>query len=254
MIAALLASVLAVPAVVSAPCPEPQRVAVAFVDDTDAVARKSVEDALARGCFELLPVSPGTDLAVRAAAKRAGIPWVVVVRAGLVEAVQEHAHGYLFTVDLVALESAGPHKAHAQRSATLLGGAAQASGREGARVADDAVKVLKAQMAHPLCAEKSDIVVLWHKDTDATGRRAVLKALEDRCVVASKEVDGMREQAMELARDLGRPLVAFKAFSDKAGKLSVVADRIDEKSEQLVVEAHVDATDDVKAAVERTLP
>jgi hypothetical protein len=224
-------------------CEQASLVAVAF-DDVLPAARAVLVEALNRACFAVVEIRHGGDEKMRAAARARGAARLVIGRAGLVEAMQDaRLHGVLFTVELTAFDVEGGARAgRVMRQATLLGNVVQAtSTREARRIADDAVSVLAAQLAaRPApCLEQQEIVVLWHKDSDPAGKAAVRAALEARCLVASEELVGMRAQAMELARDLGRPLLAVKTSALRGqGDVKVTVDRIDTSTDELHVLVH----------------
>lgn len=237
------------------------RAAVAWLDDAPEPAREVVTSSLDRTCVEVVDVPAGPQTSMLAAAREAGAETLVVARAELVGALQESRSGVLFHVDLAAFDpEEGARRGHAVRQASLLGSPESAlDSREAHRVADDAARVLRKQLdrsAPRACATTRDIVVLWHKDTVDAGKAVVVRDLETRCLKVSDQIDGMRAEAVELARDLGKPLVAVKAVlatKSATPSLVVTVDRIDPVAAELRILAHAresleitDTTDDAE--------
>jgi hypothetical protein len=253
-------------------CEATVKVALAFVDDSDPLAAGAVEDALSRGCIDVVEVRAGSDAAMLAAAQAEGRPWLLVARAALAQAMQDQSRGTMFSVDVTALDtSSGQRRGRAMRTANILGHAARATNtREAVRVADDAVKVLKAQMtsepkpvtvappAKTECKTRSSIVLLWNKTSDAAGRAAVLRALDARCIDAPDQFENDRAGATEFARDLKRPLIAVKTSVQKPTNASAVAshvlsmniDVVDANADELKVLKHAGDTRNALNAVD----
>lgn len=262
----------------SAPsCTERTRAAIAYSEDTDASARDAVEAELARSCFALTEVIGADETSLLDAARVAPAPWLLVAKATLVEAASDaylpytKMPSYALTVDVTAFDVAsGQRRGRAMRNAHVVASAAQAAGtRESVRVIADAVRVLEAQMREPpaqvvvdraelaaeprACAGLQDVVILWHKANDASGKAAVLRALEARCIKVVEQIDGERSQAMEWARELRVSLLAVKttlqrleAQGNAAGavvshKLAITIDVVDAQAEGLKILKH--ATD-----------
>ncbi len=255
----MIALALALAAIVPTPssCETTVKAGVAFVDDGDPVAAGLVEDALSRGCFDLVELKAGSDEQMLREAADARLPWLLVARAGLVEALEDRTQGTLFSVDVTAFDTAaGERRGRAMRSANLLGRASRATGsREAIRVVDDAVHVLRRQITEPAppvvvhsCAQKTAIVLLWSKSVDEGAKAAVLRGLEARCVEAPDQFVADRAGALEFARDLKRPLIAINTHVEKphaavvSHVLTLNADVVDADADALIVTKHVSET------------
>lgn len=110
---------------------------------------------------------------------------------------------------------------------------------------------ISAPPVSPRCDAESPLVVLWHKDTSAAAKKAVVQALARRCFRVTEEVVGVRGQAVELADGLGVPLIAVKASAERKPTGHIVAltvDRVDVSSHELKVLAHVADTIEMKGA------
>ena len=266
------ASALSAPRV-APECAAHTKAAVVYSEDTDASARDAVEAELARACFTLTEVVGADEQALLDAARVVPAPWLLMAKATLVEAASASylpytkMPSYSLTVDVTAFDVAsGQRRGRAMRAAHVVASAEQAAGsRESVRVIADAVRVLEAQMKEPppvvavdrtelsaeprSCGGVKDIVVLWHKANDASGKAAVMRALEARCIKVVEQIDGERTQAMEWARDLAVPLLAVKTTLQRldAGavvshKLAITVDVVDAQAEGLKILKHASDT------------
>lgn len=277
MIAVVLALATAAASALAAPsapsCVERTKAAVVYSEDSDAGARDAVEAELARACFTLTEVVGADEAALLDAARVVPAPWLLLAKATLVEAASDSylpytkMPSYALTVDVTAFDVAsGQRRGRAMRNAHVVASLADAArARESVRVIADAVRVLDAQMqeapavvavdrselavAPRACAGVKDVVILWHKANDASGKAAVLRALEVRCVKVVEQIEGERTQAMEWARELHVPLLAVKTTLQRleAGavvshKLAITVDVVDAQAEGLKILKHASDT------------
>lgn len=274
---ALAAGELALAAVPA--CSERTRAAIVFSEDTEGSAREALEAELGRACFTLTEVVGADEAALLDAARVVPARWLLVTKATLVEAPSASylpytkMPSYSLTIDVTAFDvPSSQRRGRAMRNANVVASLDEAATtREATRVIADAVRVLGAQMkeapavvavdrselsAEPRsCSALKEVVVLWHKANDPSGKAAVLRALEGRCVKVVEQIEGERTQAMEWARELNVPLIAVRTTLQRlAGlpasgatggavshKLAITVDLVDAQAEGLKILKH--ATD-----------